>query len=105
MAAIGDEVAGGDRASVPRGRNEAELRDNLSCDVTHPHEAACGATDLLDIFKQISIRVELAPGLMPSLPEIRRTGDHHGHREVDASHLYAFDLVEHLAGRQQLAGL
>src|SRR3954464_13744017 len=104
MAAIGDEVVSGDRATVPRGRHEAELRDDLSCDVAHSHQTACSATDPLDIFKQLSIRIELAAGFMPGLPEIRCTGDHHGHREVDARDLYAFDLVEHLAGRHQLAG-
>src|SRR3954469_7663347 len=105
MAAVGDEVARGDRATVPGGRHKAELRDDLSCDVAQSHQAACGATDPLDIFEQLSICIQPAASFMPGLPEIPCTGDHHGHREVDARDLYAFDLVEHLAGRQQLAGL
>src|SRR3954451_135693 len=90
MAAVGDEVARGDRATVPGGRHEAELRDDLSCDVAQSHQAACGATDPLDIFEQLSICIELAAGFMPGFPEIRCTGDHHGHREVDARDLPGF---------------
>src|SRR4051812_29086917 len=69
MAAVGDEVARGDRATVPGGRHEAELRDDLSCDVAQSHQAACGATDPLDIFEQLSICIELAAGFMPGLPK------------------------------------
>src|SRR3954465_13037902 len=99
MAAVGDEVARGDRATVPGGRHEAELRDDLSCAVAHSHQAACGATDPLDIFEQLSIRIELTAGFMPGLPEIRCTGDHHGHREDDGRDHYAFDLSDHPPGR------
>ena len=104
VAVVRNEGARADRAARARRGDQAHLRHDLVRDVAEVHQRSGLEPDRFERACGIRHRRSAHPAFRSrSCRGLRRAHDDDRHAVVDAGHLDAVDVVDHVAGRQQRA--